>query len=378
MALGSAAFVYLNFSLPIYARELGASATEIGGMYAAFTATLLFVRPLVGIGLDRLGRRRFYVAAFGFYATAMLAFSQADSLWHFYVARGAQGLGAALMWVAARTMIADLTEVGGRAEAMGRLSAASVRGSMLGGFYGFTLIGFLPIQQAWQLAFLGYALMAAIGGGVALRVTAETRPEGVAPGLPSQRSRLTRQSAQLLVLVALMGFASSLIQPIYLIYLQDKFELPAGLLVLAFLPAGILFATLPVYGGRIADRLGYGRALALGVLLAGVVSGALPWMPSVLLVAAFYMLFAVGWCLAGPAENALYVSLIGATDRGRMIGYKEMATGLGSAIGPLVGGMIYDGLAPEWTFALNGLLLLGCSGAAYLLFAKLDTRPATH
>ena len=375
VAFGSAAFVFLNFGLPIYTKTLGASATAIGGLYAAFTITLLVIRPLVGLALDRYSRRKFYVAAFGFYAFAMLSFSQAELLWHFYVARSLQGLGAALMWVAAKTIIADVTEADRRGEAMGRLSAVSVRGSMLGAFYGFTLVGFMPMQQAWQLAFFGYAVMAAIGLLVAARVTPETRfPIAAKQPLSQQPIVWSRQTLQLLALVSLTTFASALIEPIYLIYLQDKFSAPVYVLALAFFPAGVLYAVLPIYGGRLADRAGQGYALAAGLCFAGVTAGLLPWLPSLLVVAVCYCLLAVGWCMAKPAEEALYARQTDPASRGRMMGYKEMVGGFGSALGPLVGGMIYDHHSATLVFTSTGVLLIACAAFAYHWFGPGGTR----
>jgi MFS family permease len=150
--LGSVAFVFLNFSLPIYTRGLGADAVEIGGMYTVFTLTMLVFRPVVGWALDRYGRRWFFTFAFLFYAIAMFAFSNAGSLIDFYVARFLQGIGASLMWVAARTIVADLTTDGDRGRKMGRLSSVSVQGSMMGAFYGFTLMSMFPLPEAWRLA----------------------------------------------------------------------------------------------------------------------------------------------------------------------------------------------------------------------------------
>jgi hypothetical protein len=44
----SMAFVFLNFSLPIYAADLGVGAVGIGAMFAIYTGTMLCVRTLVG------------------------------------------------------------------------------------------------------------------------------------------------------------------------------------------------------------------------------------------------------------------------------------------------------------------------------------------
>ena len=70
------------------------------------------------------------------------------------------------MWVTARTMIADLHETNGRGAAMGRLTTTSVRGSMLGAVYGFTLLGFFAYAQAWLWAFGGYAVAALVAFGL--------------------------------------------------------------------------------------------------------------------------------------------------------------------------------------------------------------------
>ena len=55
--LASASLGMLSILLPIYARQLGASATAIGGLFSVFTGVLLVVRPLTGWALDHYGRR---------------------------------------------------------------------------------------------------------------------------------------------------------------------------------------------------------------------------------------------------------------------------------------------------------------------------------
>ena len=356
--LGSVAFVLINFLLPVYTRQLGADAVTIGAMYSAFVISLLIFRPLVGMALDRFGRRWFFTAAFVFYALSMWRFSGSESISDFFLARALQGIGASLMWVSARTIIADLTSAGGRGAAMGRLTSRSVLGSMLGAVYGFTLLGMLPMAEAWQLSFLGYATAALLGLVLSLVRVRESRQPIAAAREKQPRLPLSAELLRLFVIVALSGFAAALIEPIYLIFIQDRFELSVQMLAFAFFPAGIVFAILPNYTGRMVDRRGGPRLLALGFLLAALVSIALPWLPGILWVAVAYTLSAVGRTFSLPAEDAMVADAAPAADRGRIMGLKETAAAFGAALGPPVGGWVYEYWAPELAFVINGLLLL--------------------
>ncbi len=368
MFFASTAFVFLNFSLPVRADDLGIDAVGIGGMYAVFTGSMLLIRPLVGICLDRFGRRWFFVSAFAFYAASMSVFARSTDITDFYVARALQGVGASLMWVSARTIIGDLHDATQRGAAMGRLTATSVRGSMIGATYGFTLLGFLPMQQAWSLAFAGYAALALIGLAWAWRRVPETRVQH----RQEQRPRLqwTPPLRRVMVLVLLSTFASSLIEPIYLIYLKHKFDAGSLMLAMAFLPAGLVFAIVPGHAGRWADRLGRAPIIATGVAFAGIVAILLPFAPSLLIVAATYILFAVGWAMASPAEDALVADLAPEALRGTVLGTREAAAGIGAALGPLLGGVIYEQVSPEAAFLTNGVLLLSTGALTLGWFAR--------
>jgi MFS family permease len=363
--LGSTAFVFLNFGLPVQARLLGAEPTTIGGMYTAFTVTMLIVRPLVGIALDRFGRRAFFACAFVFYSVAMWAFGRADSVADFYVARFLQGMGASLMWVSVRTIVADLHVATERGRAMGRVQANSVRGGMLGAFYGFTLIGFYPQARAWQLAFAGYALAALAGFVCALWRQGET---AVVRAEPTARLVWSADIVRLLIIVMLSGFASALIEPVYLLYLQDRFGLGFLMLAVAFLPAGLVHATLPGIAGGWSDRFGRAPALAAGLALAAVVSLVLPWLTAIGAVAACYALAAAGWAIANPAGDALLGDLAPEAARGRAFGMRELAAMTGAALGPLAGGAIYQYWRPELVFVLNGVLLITAATLAWVWF----------
>jgi MFS family permease len=373
--LGSTAFIFLNFGLPVRADDLGIDAVAIGGMYAVFTGTMLLIRPLVGVCLDRFGRRWFFTAAFLFYACAMSVFAASEGIADFYLARFLQGIGASLMWVTARTLVADVNIATERGAAMGRLTATSVRGSMIGATLGFGLLGFMPMREAWVLAFAGYALAAC---GALLWSLARVREPPVAEvdgelhdsllALRRVRTAWSPALRRVLVVVFLSGFASALIEPVYLIYLKHKFDLGVLGLAVMFLPAGLVYAVLPRYAGQWSDRFGRMPVIATGVAFAGLVSMLLPLWPHIGFVAASYILFAVGWSMARPAEDALVADLAPPGRRGAVMGAREAAAGLGMALGPLVGGAIYEHGSQSLAFVLNGVLLLATAALAVYWF----------
>jgi MFS family permease len=359
---------------------MGISAVGIGGMYAVFTGTMLLIRPLVGYCLDHFGRRWFFTVAFLFYSLAMLAFAHSEGMAGFYFARFLQGIGASLMWVSARTMVADLNSAQVRGQAMGRLTTTSVRGSMIGAFYGFTLLGFMPMQTAWVWAFGGYAALALLALIWSLSQVAETATgERVQKDLGWPQLPKSEPLRRIFVIVFLTAFASALTDPIYLLYLKNKFDVSTITMAFVFLPGGLVFAFLPQYAGQWSDRFGRAPVIAAGIALAGVVSISLPFWPSLIMVATSYILFSCGRAMASPAEDALVADLSPEHLRGTILGAREAAAGMGAAIGPLAGGLIYDHWAQSMAFVTNGALLLATCVLVLVWFrpARDDHRPGS-
>ncbi len=376
--LGSLSFGILEFALPIYARRLGASALDIGGVISVFAVMITVLRPLVGWGIDRWGRKSFLAASLLFYGLAMLFFGFAQSLGMLYAARLVQGIGSSLFWIPAYTVTTELsTRDWGRS--VGSVSMFSSRGGFIGTFIGFfVILKASSFVVGWQWVFILYAAAAFAGAVLVWRFVPETRTAALTGGDESRStaSALDRKYLlRLMLIVLLTSASSSMISPLLMIFLQDRFSTDIPTLATAFIPAALVYASLPAALGGLSDRLGRAPLMAAGLIGAGLVSLGMPATLNILVLAVLWVLEAVGLSAASPAEAALVADLAGQNVRGRGYGMYMFATGLGFIIGPLVGGWLYDTAGHALPFYANGVVLF--IGAGLVLWLLRSTPKQT-
>jgi MFS family permease len=364
----SAPLFFINFSIPVQAKRLGASAIEIGALFSLLTFCLLLLRPLVGVGLDKFGRRPFLLAALIMYVVSNLAYAVAGDIGAMYLARLCQGIGASLLIITVDAITTDLTDSHVRAVEMGRNIEVQTRASIVGAFVGFSLVSAMP-ANVWMLAFGTFALLAGTGFLIAL-----TRvPESHLPAPVTETSSsltMNARLARLLGIVFVAGFANALIQPIYLIYLQDHFDVPMERLPVAFLPAAIIFMVAPSRLAVFTARWGAENCLVAGLLLAGSLYLVFPQCTGFWAIVGIYTLAALGWALADPARKSLTAAHAGEGNTGRTFGTVELLAGLGGTAGPLVGGYLYDFQGQALTFYVTGAVLI-IAAIFYKLLAKI-------
>tara|TARA_R110002110_G_scaffold200300_1_gene411065 strand:+ start:186 stop:1346 length:1161 start_codon:yes stop_codon:yes gene_type:complete len=345
---------FINFALPVKSKALGASALEIGGLFSLFTLSLLLFRPLIGILLDRYGRKRFLLLALLLYSCAYAGFGFATEVTWMYAARFLQGLGAALLLLSVDAITTDLAEVTERAEALGKNFEAQARSTFVGATIGFTLIAIVP-DAGWRISFFIFMLLAVYALVVALRFVPETAP---VKSVEIDPTGLSMPMLSVLVLLVPLGFVSAMMMPIYLVYLQDMFQPDVRWLSWAFLPAGLVFALLPSKFGAIVDRYGAVAPCAIGLALASGLYVLLPVVDGFWAVVAVYTCAAFCWAVIEPARKAMTAQVSG-SQIARGFGLAEMSFGLGAVAGPLVGGYLYDHVDHALPFFLNcGVMLV--------------------
>ena len=370
--LVSLPFGILSFALPFYGTEIGAGAVQIGLFFSAFSLMTVLLRPVVGAGLDRHGRRPFFLAGLVGYAATMVAFALSTRPWLIVVARALQGIASAFLWLAARAITADVAGEDERGRAFGRVDQSSMQGALLGTFAGFGVLICASSQlsltfgDGWRCLFATYGAVSLGAALLAWRRLPETNPG--ARHSAQRPIAWSRPLILLLLVTAVTGASWAMISPILMIFLQERLAAGMAELATAYLPAALVWALLPPRLGRLADRFGRKPLMVLGMAVAAGSSFLIPGLASLAGLAALWALQALCYAAGDPAEQALVADLTGGDQRGRAYGLYTLAAGLGATVGPLVGGWLYESVGPQAPFLANGVLLALCAaGLAALL-----------
>ncbi len=383
IALISLPFGAIGSFLPLYAHSLGASAFEVGIVYSAFSLAGLIFRPLVGLGVDRVGREQFVIVGALAYTLSFLMFSFLDGITMLVLARVTQGVASASFWVALSVLAGDWSEGGMRGALFGAINQALNIGMALGTVLSYGLIAYMGIQAGWQLALMAYSLVSLC----ALLLLIRWFPRGVAPSMrpdddDTAASTLSRRPLRILSQVLLVSLVLStfysMIAPLLLVYLEERFGVGEFLIGLAYAPAAIVYALGPAYLGRLSDLWGRRPVICLGLASSGIVAFFFPLAPSLWVLSLAWLLEAVFSAAAVPAQDALISDLTGGNVRGRAYGMYAAITGLGASIGPPLGGWLYDHVSMSAPFWANAVVLLLGAMALFLILRPLPRSSGNH
>jgi multidrug resistance protein len=389
--LDLAGFGIILPNLPLYAEDLGASATLVALLSTAFSLAQFVMAPVLGRLSDRVGRRPVMLISIagGIVANLVLGFSTV--IWMVFAARLVAGASKANVSTA-QAYVGDIIEPKQRAKYMGMMGAAIGMGFIMG-----PVIGGLCRTDAFPtLPFFVSAALSAANWIMAYAWLPETRfLEGAAPAAtPKPRVRLRDFLAKpehrpvvLLSLITFLFFISfAAMESVFALFSQAAFgwqERHIGF-YLGFIGVNIVI-TQGVLVGKFVDRFREAKTLAIGTVvlalgltavgasgvLVGATSHAAP--PSVLVFGpgfAVLILGAVGIAVGNGFLQATISALIsrasGPDTQGRNMGLKESAAALARISGPIVAGPLFDHVHPSAPFFAAGVI-----AAINLLLARM-------
>jgi MFS family permease len=180
--LGSLPLTMLPFLLPLYAKQFGANALGIGGLFAVAQVMMVLCRPVIGWGMDRCGRRGFCLAGLSCSAGAMGVCGLASTLTTLYLAQLLNGLATACTWTAVYTLTSERAPAATQGEALGRVDEYAHRGALYGMGLALALLSWCALETALRTLFLSYMALAALAVVVPWTQVPETQTAPPPPG----------------------------------------------------------------------------------------------------------------------------------------------------------------------------------------------------
>lgn len=343
--------------LPLYAGRIGASPLNVGVLGLCYGLAWLLSGLPSGLLADNLGAKRLILCGMLVNLVACAVYSTAANLTHLAVARALEGLAWATWWCSVGAMVMHIAPNGRTGKAMGVVSTVYGLGFVAGSSMAGVLLSGFSHTFAFQVALLG-TLAAAITFAFGVRVLGHH--EGRDPigeetsTCPSKRNRMILIPYTVAVCYSFVLEGTCILLPLYAIDILGS-EVGVGMLmavlwlgrVVAFTVAGIL-----------ADRWGSSTVLLGSLTVAALSSFVIAVLPLKSLV--FLASFAIGIGLGSvfPACVVSISSLVTPRRRGSAMGMFEALVGFGMMVGPIVGGMAAQHIAPSATYLLNGVVII--------------------
>ncbi|MFH1639815.1 MAG: MFS transporter [Chloroflexota bacterium] len=367
--------------LPLHLKATGISPEQIGFIYTSFQIALATGEISWGSLTDRIGMKIPLVIGMALAGISVAGLSATGSIAAIYIFNIGRALGTSALFPIGRGHIGATVPVNRRATIMAVYMTVQASGRTLGSF----LSGFLG-SQSLVLALrvsAGMLLAASLTAAFLFQKAAPARIEVPLPIKPADDPKPRRisksQVANVITVGSIITFyhasigSRSAFLSLHAVSAANMSVTQVGFLFTLMSMVGLFF-TIPL--GRLADRLGWHKAMTIGLLaLAASMAG--------FAYASTFFLFILAGIFIGlssgifrPAANARFSQTMSQRRQATAMGVLGVFEDTGNMIGPAVGGVLWESrLGPPAAFlvgTVGGILGALCN----LIFLR--KKPASN
>ncbi|MDX1591024.1 MAG: MFS transporter [Balneolaceae bacterium] len=360
--------------LPFYAQEFSASAVTIGLLYSVYSFMQLIFSPIWGSWSDRIGRRPIMLLSTFGAVLAYIIFGLAESVGVLFLSRIVAGMMGGNISTA-QAYIADVTDSENRARGMGLIGAAFGIGFVIGPATATGLIhpafhefvadwGYVNFAE-WMsnnrfalpgffAAFLSFCsfLMVLLKLPETVDTTKERessfrRPSVFTPRFWRLLSEQKGKSARgflipLIVGFFLLSFGESSLYSAFPLFAESELGMTAEQVGVQFFYIGIIAVVVQGFLIKpLTNIFSEEKLFIVGNVLMVIGLGLIPLSTSMLTLALFLGLMAVGKSLNTPTITSLISKEANDDNVGAVMGASQGLSGLGRMIGPTWGGALF-------------------------------------
>jgi DHA1 family multidrug resistance protein-like MFS transporter len=365
--------------LPVYLDDV----LKVGALVIGWTLAVQYLgdnilRTPTGWIIDRIGYRACMLTGVLLTLASVIIIATTSSYFWIIVACALLGMGTAPLWPC---VITGTTEIAGEKSSgtiMSVVYVAWLSGVGLGPFVITYFMGRHHYNSAFQLliGLMVAVVIAAVllpgkkkprsSGKEGIRYgksrnktiskQAETRLQRIRVYLTEVRKSLTMSPLMFPAMFA-QTFALGLLTPVLTLYATKILALTGAQYRYFLLAGGIITILLMVPVGKLVDRWGTKWFLHIGFLISSLVLLAFTFTKTMPILYLLVALLGAGYALIIPAWNSLIAAAIPPERRGAVWGFFLTIEGLGTTVGPIVSGKIWDDLGYHAPFVASGAVL---------------------
>lgn len=369
VTFNSLGFFFLDFLIPVVAIYLNASGAEMGILFSLRTVGYLISSSFVGILTDRYSRKILVmVGSIGrgssyFILYLAIVFETIAGL-----ALGTTVLGfmVGFYWIPFNSLIADKSHKANRSKAYGFRTAAQGRGNLLGGIIGFTIFVY---AMAYDLSnFVAYLALPIFGlanfyaAYIFLKKVKEEDKISLSLVDFSNKTENTKKQAfpliflgsglLLLFVILLSSINGSIGRPFLIPYLLETLSSDPSIATLVYVPSALISLSLAPRIGELADRLNIYLGISIGSLCGAGITLLLITTNNLLIFAILLTLDTAIALTTGLMLTNMF-SRISSRHRGKILGISSFFGDIGTLIGPIGGGILWDLFTKQTPFILS-------------------------
>ena len=363
--------------LPLFmVTTLGASALLVGVVEGLAESTALVVKVFSGTLSDYLGRRKgLAVLGYGLGALTKPLFAIAPTMGIVLTARLLDRVGKGIRGAPRDALVADIAPAHLRGAAFGLRQSLDTVGAFTGPLLA------VGLMLLWANDFRAVFWVAVVPGMLAVLLLLFGLQEP--PALPgTQRSNpITRQNLRSLspaywwVVGIGAVFTLARFSEAFLVLRAQQGGIPLALVPLVMVAMNLVYAASAYPFGKLSDRMGHTKLLALGLLVLVAADLVLAYSSHWGVVLAGVALWGVHMGITQGLLTTMVADTAPPALRGTAYGFFNLASGLALLVASVLAGLLWDRLGAPATFyagaGLCGLALLA------LAWRPLKSRPAS-
>jgi MFS transporter, DHA1 family, multidrug resistance protein len=359
--------------MAIYATTMGANGFWLGVMFSGFSLSGAIFSPVAGWLADHQSRKMLMVVGLVAYALVSIGYALANNIYLLTVVRLFHGIASAVVVPVAQAYIGDITPKGKEGTYMNIFMMFMYLGMAIGPFMGGTLSDLYGMNTAFysMAALAALSLVFLFIAVPDLRAKAVKKRAGLKSMIDALRDNRMKASNLHLCSRAILRQGIISFLPLYAAKMLGMSTSMIGIIISVY-----VFVEAISQGamGPVTDRGNKGLLLVGGTLAAAILSFFLGNMSTELTLLALLIPIAITTSLARSAASAYSVDYGHKTNEmGAAMGIFNSTQYLGSAIGPIMFGIVTDSFGLQSIFpagAITGLIVV-----PFMIFYLLARQP---